>query len=89
MLVKICARYGHQIDINEKLVRIEENEKYYVCKCCGKEIWLDDNFNLKDWEWHNMLNARFTKRIVDEKVSFDNPKLVLEKTKVVLPNVDK
>ncbi len=105
LLKELCKRYGHQIDISEEPIKIKKNtvlsvsetliaknyiwKSYYICKCCGEKVLLDDNFNLKDMEWHNMLNANFTKRIVDEKVSLDNPKLVLGKPKVILPNVDK
>ena len=99
LLEKLCVRYGHQIDINEKPVWIEENKmsstsdlvvsKYYVCKCCGKEILLDDYFTLKDWEWYHLLNTKFTKRIVENEVLFESPKLVLGKPKVILSDVDK
>ena len=99
LLEMLCTRYGHQIDINEKPVRIEENEisstsglvvsKYYICKCCGKEILLDDHFTLEDWEWYHLLNAKFTKRIVENEVIFEPSKLVLGKTRIILSDVSK
>ena len=99
LLEKLCIRFGHQIDIKETPVRIEEDEmpqisglvvsKYYICKCCLKEVLLNENFGLKDMKWYNMLNAKFTKRVVDEEVMFETPKLVLGKPKVILSNIDK
>ncbi len=99
ILEKLCQRYGHQIDIKEKPIRIEEDEmpqisglvvsKYYICKCCGKEVLLNEDFGLKDMKWYNMLNAKFTKRIIEEEVKFEAPRLVLGKPKVILGDVDK
>lgn len=106
LLEKICAKYGHQIDLKEipvghEIRMIKDNTgyvseyivlKHYICKCCGKEIlwnW-NESKRLKDREWHNnMLNLKFTKRIVEEEVLFETPKLVLGKPKVILSDVNK
>ena len=99
----LCAKFGHQIDTSEEPVKREvinkkdakgfilrcEVLRYYICKCCGKEILLDDNFTLEDLGWYNILNEKFTKRIVEEEVIFESPKLVLGKPKVILSDVDK
>ncbi len=103
LLEKLCIRYGHQIDTSENVLKTEfKTEKdergqiedlevlqYYTCKCCGKVITTKDNFGIKDMEWHNVLNAKFGKRISDQEVIFESPKLVLGRPKVVLPHVDK
>ena len=103
LLGKLCQRFGHQIDTSEEPAKREYINKkdavgsvigfgvlrYYICKRCGKEVLFDDDFGLKDWKWYNVLNTKFTKRIVDEEITFEEPKLVLGKPKVILPDVDK
>ena len=40
-------------------------------------------------KWYNILNEKFTKRIGENEVIFEAPKLVLGKPKVILGDVDK